>query len=89
MVLSNAERQARYRARRREDALECISRYEASRAKALAWIARIDGGVRHYEAEGNAPWRDCTDELREEQVRHVEMFTRLIEMYRRDAGTTD
>ena len=85
MALSNSERQARYRWRKRAEALDRIRCYEAMRKKALDWVKAIDSGQRHYTAIGSAPMRDCTDELREEQCREAQMFESFIELWRKDA----
>lgn len=85
MVLSNAERQARFRARKRQDALDRIARYERDREQALDWVRRIDSGWRHYCAEGSAPLRDYTNELRAEKVREAALYEEFIALWRRDA----
>lgn len=87
MVLSNAERQARFRQRKSELAQAQINRYRARIDAALEWIAKIDAGQRHYTATGLEPLRDYTDELRAEKVAEVEMFENLIKVWAKDLTT--
>ena len=86
MVLSNAERQARFRERQKLHAQEQIARYIARRDSALEWISNIDAGQRHFMARGNEPLRDYTDELRAEKVAEAQMFENLMKIWAKDAA---
>ena len=99
MVLSNKERQARYReglkARAalrptteadRDFARKRIASYEAQLATARAAIARIDKGMTFHSASGREPMRDVTAEYRADQERRVELFEDLIRLWGQDLG---
>ena len=82
MVLTNAQRQALYRERRKAEALGHINRYGEKIARAREAIARIDAGMTHHTASGNEPMRDCTAEYRaekEDQIKMYEGFARIWE----------
>ncbi len=86
MGLSNAERQARLRARRKAEALQRISQCERLRDQALVRVAMIDVGQRHYTVMGDTELRDCTAELRAEKLDEARLYQEFIQLWRRDAG---
>lgn len=86
MVLSNAERQARFRQRRKDQLQESIDRCLAQRDAALAWVSEIDGGQKHYSAVGASGMREYTDELRAEKVAEAEAFENMANVLRKFAA---
>lgn len=98
MVLTNKERQARYRenlkakaaAARplteadRDFARKRIASYRKEQSSARAAVARIEGGMRFFSASSDEPMRDVTAEYRADQERRIEMFDDLIRIWSQD-----
>lgn len=84
MVLSNAERQARFRQRKIEEARTRIDRYRADRDAALEVIRKIDNGWSFSCAQGNEPMRDYTQEYRAEKEREAKMYEEFAAMWQKD-----
>ena len=81
MALSTAERQARYRARKRSEDIARVERYKECREKARDWIRKVDSGWQFLSATGNEDWHDYTQELREDKEREIRFYDELIAMY--------
>lgn len=84
MVLSNAERQARFRKRKEAEALARIERYRVARDAALEVIRKIDSGWRFSCAEGNQPMTDYTAQYRAEKEREAKMYEDFAAMWEKD-----
>lgn len=86
MGLTNAERQARLREKRKAEALQRINECGRLRDKALVYVAMIDMGQRYYTAKGDRELCDYTDELRAEKLNEARQYQEFIHIWRRDAG---
>ena len=98
MVLTNREKQARYRnalkmarslrpltAADREFARQRIAFYSSEKSIAQRAIQRIDEGMTFHEATLERPtMHDVTDQYRADQERRIEMFDDLIRVWSRD-----
>jgi hypothetical protein len=86
MIMTNAERQRRFRERQRDEARARIIKYQAAIDTAQEWVRKIDAGWRFERAAGNASMSDCTDEIRADKLAEVERYRELIQLWSKDAG---